>query len=76
MKALAFESTIMPGDQIAPPPEIAEQIPAGERLRVVIMWAPSGADSNWRSAGRRAFESAYCPEDAIYEQLIDDTAAR
>lgn len=76
MKALEFESTIIPGGQIALPREIAEQIPAGEHLRVVVMWELSGADSVWRSAGRQRFESAYCPADAVYEQLIDDTTAR
>ena len=76
MKALEFESTIMPGGQITLPHEVAEQIPAGEHLRVVVMWEPSSADSAWRSVGRQRFESAYCPADAVYEQLIDDTAAR
>jgi hypothetical protein len=55
---------------------VAGQIPAGEQLRVVVMWETSNPDAAWRSAGRRVFEAAYCPEDAVYEQLIDDTAAR
>jgi hypothetical protein len=76
MKALEFKGTIMPGGQIALPPEVASQIPTGEPLRIVVMWEPSSEDFAWRSAGRQAFESAYCPEDAVYEQLIDDTAAR
>jgi hypothetical protein len=76
MKALEFDSTVMPGGQITLPPEIAEQIPAGEHLRVVVMWEPFGADLAWRSAGRERFESAYCPEDVVYEQLIDDIATR
>jgi hypothetical protein len=76
MKALAFESTIMPGGQIALPAEIAGQIPAGERLRVVVIGEPSSEDLAWRSTGRQRFESAYRPEDAVYEQLMNDTAAR
>jgi hypothetical protein len=76
MKALEFESTVMPGGQIALPPEIAGQIPAGEPLRIVIMWEPSGEDLAWRLAGRHRFESAYCPEDAVYEQLMNDAAAQ
>ncbi|MBI4905585.1 MAG: hypothetical protein HY820_18275 [Acidobacteria bacterium] len=76
MKAVEFESTITPGGEIAIPREIAGEIPAGEQLRVVVMWEPSGPDLAWRLAGRERFESAYCPEDAAYEQLIDDTAAR
>ena len=76
MRAIEFDGTIMPGGQIALPPEIAARIPAGEHLRVVVMWEPSGEDSAWRSSGRERFESAYCPEDAVYEQLIDDVSTR
>jgi hypothetical protein len=65
MKALEFDSKVTQGGQIALPPEIAAQIPAGEPLRVVIMWEPSAEDSAWRSAGRERFESAYCPEDPV-----------
>jgi hypothetical protein len=76
VKAVEFESTIRPGGQIALPPEVAREIPAGEQLRIVVMWDSSGADDAWRSAGRERFEAAYSPEDAVYEQLIDDAAAR
>ena len=76
MEAVEFESIITPGGQIALPADVVGEIPAGQQLRVVVMWDPSSPDSAWRSAGRQRFESAYCPEDAVYEQLIDDTAAR
>jgi hypothetical protein len=32
-------------------------------------------DPAWRAAGRRRFEEAYCAEDAVYEQSIDDAQA-
>jgi len=76
MKAVEFESTITPAGQIALPSDVLGEIPAGEHLRVVIMWEPSSPDSAWRSAGRQRLESAYCPEDAVYEKLIDDIGAR
>jgi hypothetical protein len=76
MKAVEFESTVTPGGQIALPADVVGEIPAGEQLRVVVMWEPSEPDAAWRSAGRQRFEAAYCPEDAVYEQLIDDTAPR
>lgn len=53
------------------PREIAGVIPTGEQLRVVVMWQSPDADLAWRSVGRERFESAYCPEDAIYERLVD-----
>ncbi len=75
MKAVEFESVVQDG-QIGLPPDIAGEIPLGEQLHVVVMWGPSSADAGWRHAGRQRFEAAYCAEDNIYEQLIDDSAAR
>lgn len=48
MKAVEFESTVVPGGQIALPPDVASEIPAGERLRVVVVWEPSNFDLAWR----------------------------
>ena len=76
MRAVEFESTVATGGQIALPPEVACEIPLGEQLRVVVMWEPSNLDLAWRTAGRQRFEAAYSPEDAVYEQLIDDAAIR
>jgi hypothetical protein len=76
MKAVEFEGIVAPGGQIALPPEVASEIPAGEPLRVVVMWEPSNFDVAWRAAGRQRFEAAYSPEDAVYEQLMDDSAIR
>lgn len=76
MKAVEFETTVTPSGAITLPPEVAAEIPAGEPLRVVVMWQQSSLDTEWRDAGRRAFEAAYAPEDAVYEQLIDDPPTR
>ena len=76
MRAVEFESTVTPGGQISLPPEVASEIPPGEQLHVVVMWEPSNLDLAWRTAGRQRFEAAYSPEDAVYEQLIDDPAIR
>jgi hypothetical protein len=75
MRAVEFESTITPSGEIALPPEVANEIPTGEQLRVVVMWEPADSDSAWRNAGRLRFEAAYSPEDSVYEQLIDDAPA-
>lgn len=76
MKAVEFESTVTAGGQITLPPEAALEIPTGEQLRVVVMWEPSDLDLAWRTAARDRFEAAYSPEDAVYEQLIDDAKTR
>ena len=76
MKAIQFKGTVAPNGQIAPPPEVACQIPQVEQLEVVLLWGVSGEDRAWRAAGRRQFEAAYAPEDSVYEQLIDETPTR
>jgi hypothetical protein len=76
VKAVEFESIVTDEGNIALPPEVVEEIPAGGHLRVVVMWEPADPDTGWRLAGRRAFEAAYCPEDSVYDQLTDDTAQR
>ncbi len=40
------------------------------------MWDPDDSDGSWRTVGRERFEAAYAPEDAVYEQLIDDSTIR
>jgi hypothetical protein len=62
--------------QIALPPEVASEIQLGEQLHVVVMWEPSTLDLAWRTAGRKWFEAQYSLEDAVYEQLIDDSTIR
>lgn len=75
MKAVEFEGTKTLTGEIALPPEIAGVIPAGELLRVVIMWDPSSSDSDWRAAGRQRLEAAYSPEDSVYEELLGEDSS-
>lgn len=75
MKSVDFRGEITSSGQIAVPPEIASQIPAGERLEVVVRRGGSDDEAAWRNAGRRRFESAYSADDSVYEQLIDDGPA-
>ncbi|MFN0105002.1 MAG: hypothetical protein ACKV2U_23330 [Bryobacteraceae bacterium] len=76
MSVVEFEGTVAPGGHVALPPEIASEIPAGEHIRIVVMWDAGDAGGAWRTVSRRRFEAAYAPEDAVYEQLIDDAAIR
>jgi len=74
MKAVEFEGTVTANGQIAIPAEIAEQLPLGEPLRVVVQWDGSDdEDGAWRTLGRQRFEAAYAPEDSVYDQLMDET---
>ena len=76
MKTADFRGQIAPYGQIAVPPEIASQVPPGEKVAVVLAWGVSDEENAWREAGRRRFESAYIPDDSVYEQLINDPPTR
>ena len=75
MKTADFRGEMAPNGQISVPPEIASQIPPGEKVAVVLAWGVSEEELAWREAGRRRFESAYAPDDSVYEQLIHDPSA-
>jgi hypothetical protein len=77
MNAVEFEGTVTPNGQIAIPAEIVEQLPPGESLHVVLQWdLAADEDGVWRAQGRQRFEAAYAPEDAVYDQLMDETPTR
>jgi hypothetical protein len=75
MKTADFRGEITLDGQIAVPPEIASQVPPGEKVAVVLAWGVSEEENAWHEAGRRRFESAYAPDDTVYEQLIHDPSA-
>ena len=76
MKAVEFETLMTQGGQIVLPSEFLGEIPPGQQLRVLVMWEAGSVDSAWRATGRLRFEEAYCPEDVVYEQLINEAPGR
>lgn len=76
MKTADFRGQITPNGHIAVPPEIASQVPPGEKIDVVLQWGISEEEAAWRAAGRRRFEGAYSADDSVYEQLIHDPSTR
>jgi hypothetical protein len=76
MKTADFRGELTPDGQIAVPPEIASQVPPGEKIQVVLQWNISMDDIAWRALGRQQFENAYAADDSVYELLIHDTPAR
>jgi hypothetical protein len=72
MTTAEFEAIVAEGGQIALPPELVSRIPAGEQLRVLVMWDVADAEAAWRAQGQASFRAAYSSEDSVYEQLIDD----
>jgi hypothetical protein len=77
MSAVEFEGKVTPNGQIAVPAEIAEKLPLGKSLHVLLQWdAAPDEDGVWRAQGRQRFEAAYAPEDSVYDQLEDETPTR
>jgi hypothetical protein len=74
-KSLNVEPTGGPGGKIALP-EIAGELATGEQIRIVLMWDPDGADGPWQTAASQRFSGGVLAEDAIYAQLMDDSATR
>jgi hypothetical protein len=75
MKSADFQGELTNG-QIAVPQEIAEQVPPGAKVQVILQWPVAEDESDWRAVGRRQFEAAYAADDSIYEQLINDPSSR
>lgn len=76
MNSVEFEATMSQGGEIVLPAQFLGEIPAGQQLKVVVMWESGSADAAWRAVGRLRFEEAYSPEDVIYDQLINETPGR
>ncbi len=75
MKSLEFDATLTEDGKISLPAEIAGAVPAGQAVRVVVMWEVAD-DGVWMEAGKRRFAESYCPDDAVYEQLLNDAPGR
>jgi hypothetical protein len=75
MKALEFDGQVANHDQIRLPPHVADQIPEGSLVRVILL-LDTGEDESWRQMGFDRFSAAYCEEDAVYENLDHGSARR
>jgi hypothetical protein len=66
-----FKATVLPNGQIAVPPEIAGQIPAGKDLHVTVAWETSVEGDAFR-LGQKLQEKSYAAvaaEDSVYDSL-------
>ena len=68
MKALEFDTQLANHDQIRVPAEVADQIPEGSVLRVILL-LERGEDEGWSQLSLDRFAAAYSEEDAVYEKL-------
>lgn len=75
MKAVEFDGTLSGSGQIQVPPDVARELPAGSRVRVILLWQ-GDQDEAWNRKTRERFVAAYAPVDSIYDELIDDPPTR
>ncbi len=75
MKALEFDGQVANHGQILVPPDVADQIPDGSVVRVIIL-LDSGEDEGWRQLSLDRFSAAYSEEDSIYEELNEGPELR
>jgi len=76
MKALEFDGRVANHDQIHVPPDVADQIPEGSVVRVILLLDSGKDDDGWRRLSLDGFSAAYSEEDAVCEKLDDGPARR
>lgn len=77
MKVLEFEGRLTQKDQIQLPLDVAQQIPEGSAVRVILLLDSNQSDDErWRQLTLERFSAAYAEEDSVYESLIHGPASR
>jgi len=69
MKAVEFQSALNPDRTLNVPSSVANCIPQGQTVRVLILIAESETDQEWEQAAAVEFGQGYAASDAIYDQL-------
>ncbi len=70
MKAYEFDSRLAK-NEIPIPPEVADRIPEGTEVRVILLLR-TGEDEAWRQSSLDSFGDAYVDDDAIYKSSIHE----
>jgi hypothetical protein len=69
MKALEFQSQLSSDQTLAVPATVADQIPIGRQVRVLVLIAENDVDLEWEQLAAMEFGQGYAGGDAIYDQL-------
>jgi hypothetical protein len=69
MKAVEFQSQMSSDQTLAVPASVAESIPVGRQLRVLVLIAEDNPDREWEQLAAIEFGQGYADGDAIYDQL-------
>ena len=69
MTTVEFQTTLNADRTISVPAAVAEKIPAGQPIRVLILIDNGDPDREWEQLAATEFGQGYADSDAIYDQL-------
>jgi hypothetical protein len=69
MKAVEFPTMCDPDGTLRVPEAVANDIPKGQPLRVLVLIPETEADQQWEQLAALEFGQGYAQSDAIYDQL-------
>jgi len=70
MKTLEFQGQLKPDGTMAVPENIAEQVPAGQTIRVMIVLPEAESEEKeWTHMAAAEFLKGYAESDAVYDDL-------
>ena len=69
MKAVEFHSQLGSDHTLAVPASVADRIPKGRQIRVLVLIAEDEVDREWEQLAATEFGQGYAEGDAIYDQL-------
>ncbi len=69
MKALEFPSSLSPDGSLFVPREIAQSIPSGQPLRVLVLLSEGESDEAWEQLAAIEFGQGYSEGDSLYDSL-------
>jgi hypothetical protein len=69
MKTLEFDASLNPDQTLTVPPAVADQVPPGRMVRVLLMVAEPDEEKDWNQLTAMEFFKGYAESDAIYDEL-------
>lgn len=69
MKAVEFQSQMSSDRTLAVPASVADDIPVGRQLRILVLFAENDVDQQWEQLAAIEFGQGYADSDAIYDEL-------
>lgn len=69
MKAVEFQSQLSADQTLAVPAAVADSVPVGRTIRVLLLIAEADEEQEWEQMAAVNFGEGYAAGDAIYDEL-------